>query len=371
MTALEDWTQQTLADFIELQRGFDLPYRARRPGQYKVLSSGEAHGWHDESKVAGPGFVVGRATNIGRPTWSDEDFWPLNTTLFVKDFKGNDPRFAYYWFAGHDLSAYNSGSVQPMLNRNYIANIPIDVPPVDEQRAIAATLGALDGKIESNRQIIAHSEELARSQFSLLFDLTQQEDGVALANLIAVNSRRRLPKGEPAVYIGMSSLPEFSAEIYDWELREAGSGQRFVAGDVLMARITPCLENGKTAVVDMLGPGEVGWGSTEYIILSPIGLYSTAWIYCLARDELVRDFAIKSMTGTSGRQRFQSDRFEQYRITAPPTAALEEFNSVAAPLFERMTQLRDENRRLTSLRDTLLPELLSGRIRVPVEEVAA
>lgn len=153
MTHPAAWTQSTLSEFIELQRGFDLPRRLRKTGPFRVLSSGEAHGWHNEAKVSAPGFVVGRATNIGRPTWSDDDFWPLNTTLFAKDFKGNDPKFAYYWFLGNDLSAYNSGSVQPMLNRNYIANVPISIPPLAEQRAIAATLGALDDKIESNRRV--------------------------------------------------------------------------------------------------------------------------------------------------------------------------------------------------------------------------
>lgn len=74
MSIPHGWKTRTLAEFIELQRGFDLPHHTRRPGPYKVVSSGEAHGWHDEWKVTGPGFVVGRATNIGRPTWSDEDF---------------------------------------------------------------------------------------------------------------------------------------------------------------------------------------------------------------------------------------------------------------------------------------------------------
>lgn len=363
MTRLPGWKTKTLADFIVLQRGFDLPHQKRFPGPYKVLSSGDAHGWHNEGPVKGPGFVVGRATNIGRPTWSEEDFWPLNTTLFAKDFRGNDPKFAYYWFLGHDLSAYNSGSVQPMLNRNYVANVPIDVPPVDEQRAIAATLGALDDKIKSNRRAIATSEELARAHFSRQFDLSQIESGVPLSELLAVNPRRILPAKTPATYVGMSSLPEFSAEIHEWERREAGSGQRFQNGDVLMARITPCLENGKTAVVDMLGPGEVGWGSTEYVVLAPTGHISTAWIYCLVRDESIRAFAIRSMSGTSGRQRFHADRFSQYKITAPATKALESFNILTGPLFRRMTQLRDENKRLAVVRDTLLPELLSGRIR--------
>lgn len=371
MTPPDGWKTQTLADFIELQRGFDLPHRTRRPGPYKVLSSGEAHGWHEEAKVAGPGFVVGRATNIGRPTWSDEDFWPLNTTLFAKDFKGNDPKFAYYWFVGHDLSAYNSGSVQPMLNRNYIANVPIDVPPIEEQRAIAATLGALDDKIESNRRAIELMVEVVRGRFAGDFDVDQADDGVAIGELVDINSRRRLARGEEATYVGMSSLPEFSPAVLDWEKRAFGSGQKFVNGDVLMARITPCLENGKTAVVDMLRDGEVGWGSTEYVVLSPRGAISTPWIYALTRHETIREWAISRMTGTSGRQRFQASGFDEYRIQEPDPAVMAAFDNFAVPMFRKVSQARDEIKLLEKLRDALLPELLSGRMRVPTEGVAA
>jgi type I restriction enzyme S subunit len=257
------------------------------------------------------------------------------------------------------------------VQQDSLESFEVDLPELSEQRAIAATLGALDDKIESNRRAIAVMEELAHSTFEQIFDLEQVGDGVALSELVNVNLRRVLRPGTPATYVGMSSLPEFSAEVYIWETREAGSGQRFVSGDVLMARITPCLENGKTAVVDMLQPDEVGWGSTEYVVLSPAGLFSTPWIYCLVRDERIRDFAIRSMTGTSGRQRFQADRFSQYRIVPPETADLVRFNAVAEPLFTKMTQLRDETLKLATLRDTLLPELLSGHMRIPAEGVVA
>ncbi|MCT1555834.1 hypothetical protein M3E75_07710, partial [Corynebacterium sanguinis] len=92
------WTETTLADLITLQRGYDLPSKNRVPGPVPVLSAGEKISYHNEAKVAGPGFVIGRSTNLGIPRWSDEDFWPLNTTLFAKDFKGNNPRWLFYLF---------------------------------------------------------------------------------------------------------------------------------------------------------------------------------------------------------------------------------------------------------------------------------
>ena len=364
------WERKKLSDFILLQRGFDLPNKKRRPGNYKVISAGDVHGWHNEYRVSGPGFTIGRVTNIGRPTWSEEDFWPLNTTLYAKDLLGNDVKFAYYWFLGTDLSGYNSGSVQPTLNRNYIVNVPIDVPPIIEQQAIAATLGALDDKIESNRRIARLAEEIILAYFEKYFDISGQENGIAISNLIAVNPKYRLKKGVEAIKISMADLPENSAIISTWNKEIVAGGQRFTNGDVLFARITPCLENGKTSIVDMLDDDSVGFGSTEFIVLSPKGNIKTAWIYAFARNKSVRTWAARNMTGTSGRQRFQASFFDGYLISPPSEKMIENFNLIANPFTQKLTQIRDENLKLESLRDALLPELMSGRICVPEAQEA-
>lgn len=268
------------------------------------------------------------------------------------------------------ISQHAVGATMPNLNTGVLREVPVHLPPIAVQRSIAATLGALDDKIDSNRRLIALAEELARAHFSRLFQIDHVDTGLPLSTLVNINPRRILPAGRASTYVGMASLPEFSAEVYEWEQKPAGSGQRFTNGDVLMARITPCLENGKTAIVDMLQPGEVGWGSTEYVVLAPKADVTTAWIYCLVRDDRVRDFAIRSMSGTSGRQRFHADRLDQYRIIPPRAGALSEFNNIGTPLFTRMTQMRDEVKTLSTLRDALIPELLSGRVRAPIEDLA-
>lgn len=294
--------------------------------------------------------------------------------LTVDESKAS-PLFVYYVFSSRSMQEYiRIHAIQtgvPHINLRILREIPIPLPPIEEQRAIAATLGALDDKIESNRRATRLMEELCRSHFERLFDTRNVVDGVPLSELFEVNPSRSLPSGQMGTYIGMASLPEFSAAIHHWEERPAGSGQRFQNGDVLMARITPCLENGKTAIVDVLSSDEVGWGSTEYIVLAPKALITTEWIYCLVRTDSIRAFAVASMTGTSGRQRFRADRFDQYKVVPPNPAALDEFNTRAVPSFARITQLRNETLALAALRDALLPELLSGRIRVPIEESVA
>lgn len=361
----QNWITRPLSQFVSLQRGFDLPARARVPGSVPVLSSGGINGSHNEAKVDGDNFVIGRVTNIGRPTWSSVPFWPLNTTLFVKDFLGNFPKFCFYWFLATDLSGFDSGSVQSVLNRNYIANIAVTIPPFVEQRRIAGVLGALDDKIESNRYIISLSESLILTQFHSLFTTEQTPVGTALSDLMEINPRYPLKKGGLTTKVSMQNVPANSPVIDTFEVAAAGAGSRFSNGDVLFARITPCLENGKTAIVDFLRNAEaVGFGSTEFIVLSPKGDVSTAWIYALARDPDFRESCRQAMNGSSGRQRLSADFFSKYTIAAPHEADLATFNSSTSPLLTLMSVRRDENRGLEQLRDALLPELMSGRMRV-------
>jgi type I restriction enzyme S subunit len=326
--------------------------------------------WMKEPLRAGDVLLTSEAPTGEVAYLSSDVDWVLGQRLFaLRALPGLlDGRFLYYMLRGgdvrHQLMARSTGTTVSGIRQSELVKVMLDLPPVAEQQGIAETLGALDDKIESNRKSIQLMEDLCRAHFERLFDTSNRDDGVPLSDLCEVNPRRSLSSGKVGTYVGMASLPEFSAEIYDWEEKPAGSGQRFVNGDVLMARITPCLENGKTAVVDMLDSDHVGWGSTEYIVLAPAGSIGTEWIYCLVRNEEIRAFAIVSMTGTSGRQRFQADRFNQYKIARPQQSALAEFNALAKPQFARMTQLRDETLALIALRDTLLPELLSGRIRM-------
>src|SRR5215467_6241941 len=163
---MSEWRETTLGDFISLRRGHDLPQQNRRRGTVPVVGSGGVTGLHDTAVARGPGITIGRAANLGVPTLIEEDFWPLNTTLYVTDFRGNDVRFTYYLLTILDLTVFDSGRVQPMLNRNYIRNFPICVPDPATQRSIAALLGALDDKVAINLKAIQKCDEIARLRYS-------------------------------------------------------------------------------------------------------------------------------------------------------------------------------------------------------------
>lgn len=372
------WTIRSLGDLtVNLDRR-RVPVRgsARKPGPYAYYGASGIVDWVDGYLFEGLYLLIAedgenlRSRKTPIAFLADGKFWVNNHAHILVANESNDIRFLAYAMQAADISGYITGSAQPKLNQAALSSIKINTPPLPTQRRIAATLGALDDKIESNRRAIDLIEGLVASHFSRRFSAEPSEAGIPISELVDVNPRRSLAKGKITTYIGMASLPEKSMSIWDWDSRAFGSGQRFINGDVLMARITPCLENGKTAVVDMLADGDVAWGSTEYIVLAPRGNISTPWIYSLVRSEPVRSYVIRGMSGTSGRQRFAASSFDQYRVAAPDESDLCEFNALGIPLFKRAASLRDECRALTSLRDTLLPELLSGRIRVPVEVAA-
>lgn len=149
----------------------------------------------------------------------------------------------------------------------------------------------------------------------------------------------------------------------DFIMRSGRSGSKFVNGDTLMARITPCLENGKTAFVNFLADGQVGRGSTEFIVLRP-KLFSPEYGYCLARTYALREHAIKSMIGASGRQRVQTSCFDEFQIVLPPQKLIDAFTDFARPVFQQIRVLQLQNRKARAARDLLLPRLMSGEVAV-------
>jgi Restriction endonuclease S subunits len=185
------------------------------------------------------------------------------------------------------------------------------------------------------------------------------------SRLIEFNPREALRKGTVAPYLEMSALPTSGSWPEPPVLRPFGSGMRFRNGDTLLARITPCLENGKTAFVQCLPDNAVGWGSTEFIVMRPRHPVPKEFGYLLARDDAFRAHAIRSMTGTSGRQRVQADSVANFPVAMPSNEVCGWSSRVLSLLRSRAS--RPTQKRLKpspKLRDTLLPKLISGELRV-------
>ncbi len=185
-----------------------------------------------------------------------------------------------------------------------------------------------------------------------------------VSDLLNFNPKRTIKKGTPAHYLDMKNVPTSGHLAQDVVIREMASGTKFINGDTLLARITPCLENGKTAYVDFLEEDQVGWGSTEYIVIRPKDGIPTSIGYFIARFESFRNVAIQSMTGTSGRQRANADVIGKQTWIKYPVSLLSCFDSIAGQYLVQAKCRGDENRNLAELRNTLLPKLLSGELTV-------
>lgn len=156
-------------DFIELHRGYDLPKSKRVQGNNPIISSTRIDGNNKDYKVKGPGVITGRSGTIGKVIFEEKNYWPLNTTLFVSDFKGNDPKYVYYWLQAFDLKHYTTGSNIPTLNRNDLANLTIDIPNIKEQKKRRKILDNIDSKIANNNAISKELESMAKTIYDYWF----------------------------------------------------------------------------------------------------------------------------------------------------------------------------------------------------------
>ena len=186
-----------------------------------------------------------------------------------------------------------------------------------------------------------------------------------LPDVIHVNPKTPVEKGKDILYIPMSALSEsgMTANSADFERRTTHTPVKFQKNDVLLARITPCLENGKTGLAYFLEDDEVACGSTEFIILRGKRV-SPAFTYCLARSYSFRGNAINSMIGSSGRQRVQVSCFDEYQVALPPKYLLNMFDDIVNAYFDQIRILVAENGKLAAARDLLLPKLMNGEVAV-------
>lgn len=291
----------------------------------------------------------------------------LSQRLFALRGKNGvlDSRYLWYFLQSETgqsrLRERATGTTVIGIRQAELMKVLVPLPPIDVQRRIAGALGALDDLLEVNRGLMLDIEKLLGARFDALgFDTPGDS---RLGDLIAVNPVRGKPKGD-AAYIDMAALSETQAGIDRVSRRPASGGARFINGDTVMARITPCLENGKIGFIDCLQEGEVGVGSTEFIVLRSDSPFPLPWAYLLARSPRFRDHVVRHMTGTSGRQRCPADAVIDYTIKSPSPEDLEAFGNLANPLFAALKDLRVENQELRATRNELLPLLMSGRVRV-------
>ncbi len=277
------------------------------------------------------------------------------------------------------------GAAQPNMSGGQIEGVAIPQPPPTTQRKIASILSAYDDLIENNTRRIAILEEMAQAIYrewfvnfrfpghenvklvdSPLGKIPEGWSPVCTRDAIDINPRTTVPKLGEKPFVSMGAIPHNTMLIDESliEMRTGNSGSKFKNDDTLFARITPCLENGKTAFVQFLQTdNEIAFGSTEFIVLRSKSI-NPQFVYLLARSDEFRDIAIKSMSGATGRQRVREECFDQFYFAHPTPLLMNLFQEVAKPLFSNVFTLAKKNRNLRTTRDLLLPKLISGQLEV-------
>ena len=362
---MTSWKTYRLGDIATMKYG-KLPPK-NNSGRYPIWSGYRNVGLTDTYNC-GKGTIIVVARGVGGTgdvKIAKEDCFLTNLSIAVNlDVNICNPQFFYYKFLLSNLKYLDSGSAQSQITIDDLKRLQLSLPSLEEQRRIAGILGTIDDKIENNRRINTNLELQAQALFDKIFFDDNDVERNPLSDYADINPTRTLRQGVVARYIEMANLPTRGSFPSDWSYKSYGGGCKFANGDTIMARITPCLENGKTAYIDFLEEQEVAFGSTEYIVISAKNGYCPAVFYCLARNKEFVDYAVGHMNGSSGRQRVSGADIATFPM---PHITLEESNKfaeIAMPIMDVIRNNSLENRHLTTLRDTLLPKLMNGEIKL-------
>lgn len=285
-----------------------------------------------------------------------------------------DPAFLHLAMRGPDWRQTVEGRVisGATVDRVPLVDFPdfrIAVPPLAVQRRIASLLAAFDRHIDVNHRRIELLERTGCALYTEWFERQGRGSQRAASDIFELNPRVETGNS-PVSKVTMADVNTMHSAVLPSMTTNRCVGSRFQRDDVLLARITPCLENGKTALVKFLHSGEMAVGSTEFIVMRG-RIAGPAFTYCCARSDRLRSHASKSMTGSSGRQRVSVDSFASLQLCEPTRETAEEFERVVGPMLEYVYCLAVENRRLAATRDLLLPRLVSGRLDISDVDLGA
>ncbi len=337
------WTQKTLGEIVNLKRGFDLPSSSRVDGPYPVFSSSGQTGTHSEAAVKGPCVVTGRYGTIGQVFFSDAACWPLNTSLYSTDFKGNDPKFVYYLLKTIPWRDYLTASAVPGINRNHVHLCPVCVPDHETQTAISGVLVLLDNKIELNAKLNGY--------------LVKACD-VLYSNYTA---------GEQAAEWPMGTLEDLLEIRYGKDHKKLNDGNIPVYGSGgYMRSVDRFLYSGESVLVPRKGSlnnvmyvREKFWTVDTMFYAVPKSPNVAKYAY-----QFIKRLDLASMNSGSAVPSMTTKILNALPVPIPPKESLHAFDDRLQPYYSAICANAIENELLAALRDALLPKLMSGEIDV-------
>ncbi len=404
-----------LNEFITLQRGHDLPHKDRVEGNVPVVASTGVAGYHNVKKATAPGVVIGRSGSIGGGQFITEDFWPLNTTLWVKDFKGHNERFVYYLLKNIDFTSFNVGSGVPTLNRNHLSSILVEDRGRKSEDEIVKILGDIDDKIALNTEINQTLEAMAQAMFKSWFvdfepvkakmqalENGGTEDDANLAAMQAISGKTAdqlatLKTQHPDQYQQLHHTASlFPTAMQTTELGEIPVGwggvqigdivqrlkpkKRYTKNQVQPYGKTPVYEQGATILLGFHND-DAGFDATPEDPVFIFGDHTCiTHLSCSKFDISSNVIPLKGNLrptiwvyyAVQGKQEFQEYRrhwseFVIKYVVLPPVDLTEEYARLVTTKYLTIESLKRQSKELEQLRDSLLPKLLSGEIDLTSE----
>ena len=374
-------------DFIQLQRGFDLPEQNRKAGNVPIVAATSIIGYHNEVKVKAPGVVTGRSGALGEVQFINEDFWPLNTTLWVKDFKGNDPKYVYYFLKTIDFKRFNSGAGVPTLNRNDLDTLEIQIHPYEIQQKIAKILSNYDDLIDNNNKRIKILEEMAQKIYKEWFvDFKYPGHETATFKDTELG---KIPKGWEVTKIGsefetvLGGTPSRNnLEYWGGKIPWLSSGKtnelRIITESEFITELGLKKSSTKlmpkyTTLLAITGAtlGQVSMIGAEMCAnQSVVGIINNKYqefIFYMVKNNISN---LISKAGGAAQQHINKDIVNDMPFVMPKNSVLENFETIVKPINDEIFTLLYKNKTLQKIRDSLLPRLMSGEIDVEDLEIS-
>lgn len=377
------WQTLPLGKALTFQRGFDITKDEQRGGPYPVISSSGPKSLHAEFKVRGPGVIIGRKGSLGTVFYSDGNYWPHDTTLWIKNFHGNHPRFAYYFLQTMGFERLDAGASNPSLNRNHIHTIPVLWPPLPIQQRIAGILSAYDELIENSQRRIRILEAMARALYREWFvhfrfpghdQPAGQPVGTAEGCPEGVSAMDGANQNHPRIASPLGEIPQ------GWEVKKLGDvidlnygkalkkedrrdGEYPVFGSSgIVGTHDTALVKGPGIIVGRKGNvGSVFWCDVDFFVIDTAYFVTSSLPLRFLFYVLPTLNFINSDAAVPGLSRNQAYTLE---LLVPPVALLEKFCELAGTFERQAAILQRQIQNLRRTRDLLLPRLLSGQVDV-------
>ena len=376
------WRDCTLGDVITLKRGHDLPEKKRVAGPVPVVSSSGITGCHNEAKVNPPGVVTGRYGTIGEVFFVEEPYWPLNTALYVIDYKGNDPRFVAYMLRNTLRNYKTEKAAVPGVDRNVLHTLNVRVPNAEEQAVIVSILSAHDDLIENNRRRIALLEEAARLLYREWFvhlrfpghEHVKITDGLPegwerryLGDVVSTqyghtasaSEEKEGPKFVRGTDINKRSFIDWSSVPYCPEQGLNFEKYALSPGDILVIRMA---DPGKVALVEEPVRAVFASYLVRLEIINPREI-PPMFLFMTLMDERYQGF-VGASSGGATRKSASAKLLTDFRFVLPPRYLLQLFVEQVVPLRGMIRNLVDQSASAARARDLLLPRLMNGEIAV-------